>query len=104
MKSKLLLCLALVLSGNLFADDTTNSAPQKLVHNWEYITFPWTLPNGKSCPNFLVGYSKHDDRGFRLDILGITQGFEFFKTNVITAQLYRANGETVEPAAKWKEF
>jgi hypothetical protein len=102
-----LFCLVLGLLdpfSNSFAGDIANTELQKLVHNWEYITFYSTLPDEKSCPEFSVGYGKHDVQGLRLDILGIMQGFEFFKTNVITAQLYRANGETVEPTAEGKEF
>jgi len=106
MKPKLILCLALVSGGHLFAGEPmTNSLPQKLVHNWEYITFPWVLPDGKSCPSFLVGYGGHfgnDSRGFRLDIMIVTPGF--FKTNAITARLYRANGEIVEPTVEGKKM
>jgi hypothetical protein len=43
-------------------------------------------------------------RGLRMDILNITPGFAFFKTNAITARLYRANGEIVEPTALGKEM
>jgi len=43
-------------------------------------------------------------RGLRMDILNITQGFVFFKTNAITARLYRANGEVVEPTALGKQM
>ena len=114
MKPKLILCLALVLFipfSNLFASEPpANSQPQKLVHNWEYITFPWTSPDGKSCPTFLAGWpgrSEHSDeesRGFRLDVMNIVQGFGFFKTNVIAARLYRANGEIVEPTEEGKKL
>src|SRR5277367_2184253 len=104
MKPKLILCLALVLFipfSNLFASEpSTTSQPQKLVHNWEYITFPWILPDGKNCPSFLVSSGEQYDqvsRGLRLDIMNIVQGFGFFKTNAVTARLYRANGESVEP-------
>jgi hypothetical protein len=111
MKHKFTLCLALVLIvpfNNLFASEpSTTSQPQKLVHNWEYITFPWTLPDGKSCPSFLVSSGEQYDqvsRGLRLDIMNIVQGFGFFKTNAIAARLYRANGEIVEPTAEGKEL
>jgi hypothetical protein len=111
MKLKLILGLALVLFipfSNLFASETpANSQPQKLVHNWEYITFPWTLPDGKSCPSFLVGSGEQYNqvsRGLRLDIMNIVQGFGFFKTNAIAVRLFRANGEIVEPTAEGKEL
>jgi hypothetical protein len=111
MKLKLILGLALVLFipfSNLFASETpANSQSQKLVHNWEYITFPWTLPDGKSCPSFLVGSGEQYNqvsRGLRLDIMNIVQGFGFFKTNAIAVRLFRANGEIVEPTAEGKEL
>jgi len=104
MKPKIILCLALVLFvpfSNLFASEpSTTSQPQKLVHNWEYITFPWTSPDGKYCPTFLCGYGEHNSLGFRLDIM--VPGF--FKTNVITARLYRENGEIVEPTVEGKKL
>ena len=109
MKPKLILCLALVLFipfSNLFASEPpTNSQPQKLFHNWEYITFPWILPDGKGCPTFLAGCGEHpgeNSQGFKLQIMGITPGF--INTNHITARLYRANGEIVEPTEEGKEL
>src|ERR1035438_1324950 len=111
MKPKIFFCLTLALFSpfsNLFASEpSTTSQPQKLVHNWEYITFPWALPDGKSCPSFLVSSGEQYDqvsRGLRLDILNIMQGFEFFKTNVITARLYRADGEIVELTEEGKKL
>lgn len=104
MKSKIILSLALVLSGNLFAGKPTNSQSEKLVHKWEYITFPATLPDGKRCPTFSAGYGEHDGQGFRIDIMGIAQGFGFFKTNSITARLHRANGEIIESTAEGKKL
>jgi len=38
------------------------------------------------------------------DIMNIVPGFGFFKTNAITARLYRANGEIVEPTADGKKL
>jgi hypothetical protein len=107
MKPKCILCLALVLGGNLFASEPeTNNPPQIGLHGWEYIQYPWNIPN---CPTFLIGWasggterSDEMSRGLRLDILNIGQGFAFFKTNAITARLYRANGEVAEPTALGK--
>ena len=112
MKPKLILCLALVLFipfSNLSASELpTNSPPQIGIHNWEYIQYPWNLPN---CPTFVIGWpsggnerSDEMSRGLRMDILNIVQGFVFFKTNVITARLYRANGEIVEPTEEGKKL
>lgn len=106
--AKAILCLALVLGGDLFAGEPeTNSPPQAGVHDWEYIQYPWNLPN---CPTFLIGWasggterSDEMSRGLRLDILNIAQGFAFFKTNAITARLYRANGEFAKPTALGKQ-
>ena len=103
MKVKILLCVSLVLFigfSNLFA-----SQPQKLVHNWECIRYPWILPDGKACPTFLAGFGEHPgehSQGFKLDIMDITPGF--FNTNHIIARLYRANGEIVEPTEEGKEL
>ena len=72
-------------------------------HNYEYITFPEQSTDGKYCPIFSVGYGEHPEsasQGFRLDIMDIVPGF--FKTNAITARLYRANGESVGPTAEGK--
>jgi len=109
MKPKLILGLALVLSGGLFASEPdTNSPPQTGIHHWEYIQYPWNLPN---CPTFVIGWpsggterSTEMSQGLRMDILNITQGFAFFKTNAITARLYRANAEIVEPTPEGKKL
>lgn len=108
MNSGFLLCLTLVSACDLFASEPdTNSPPQTGLHDWEYIQYPW-MPN---CPTFVIGWpsggtERSDDlsRGLRLDILNIKQGFPFFKTNTITARLFRANGEIVEPAAQEKQL
>jgi hypothetical protein len=106
MKTKLIIGLVFVLGGDLFASETaTNSRP--LVHNFEYITYPWNMPDGKDCPGFLVGYGEHPEvasQGFRLDIMNIVQGFEFVQTNGVTARLYRADGEVVEPTDEGKKM
>jgi hypothetical protein len=99
MKTELLLCLALVLSGGLFASEPqTNSQPQNSTNIWEYISYPWP-----SAPEFMVRPGeqwKQISLGLRLDIMNIQQGFQFFKTNAIAARLYRANGQVVEPTAE----
>ncbi len=106
MKFKLILGLALVLfvpiRQSLASEPSTNRPPQKLVHHWQFITFPSTLPEGKHCPSFLCGYDEHVRLGLRLDIMGIMP--EFFKTNGITARLYRADGEIVEPTVEGKKL
>jgi len=106
MNLKLIFSFALgilILFSHSFASEPpTNGPPQKLVHHWQYITFPWTLPDGKQCPSFLCGYDENNGLGLRLEILGIMP--EFFKTNVITARLYRADGEIVEPTVEGKKI
>jgi hypothetical protein len=109
MKPKLLVCLALVLGARLFASEPDTNIPLLTsTHNWEYIQYPWNLPN---CPTFAIGWpsdgterSDELSRGLRLDILDIRQGIAFFKTNAITARLYRADGEIVEPTAEGKKL
>jgi hypothetical protein len=100
---KLLLCLALVLSGSLFTSEAqTNSQSQSPTNIWEYINYPW-----RSAPQFLASSGEQYgqvSRGLRLDIMNITQGFSFFRTNAITARLYRADGEIVEPTSEGKKL
>jgi hypothetical protein len=108
MKAKLLFCLALVLGNHLLAGATaTNNPSSSQIHNWQYIQYPW-FPHG---PTFCVGwpsggreFSMEMSRGLRLDILEIPQRPAFFKTNSITATLYRANGEVVEPTPEGKSL
>ena len=81
MKPKIILCLALVsvipFSGSIASEPpTTNVSSQKMVHNWEYIAFPQTAPDGKILPIFTVGYADKT-QGLRLDIQ--TGGRKFFK-------------------------
>ncbi|HKW29545.1 MAG TPA: hypothetical protein VJT54_09425 [Verrucomicrobiae bacterium] len=103
MKSKLLLYVALVLSGGLSASEAqTNSQPQEPTCIWEHIDYPWP-----GAPDFMVSSGeqwKQASFGLRLDIMNIVQGIRFFKTNAITAKLYRANGEVVEPTAEGRKL
>lgn len=111
MNFKLLVCLALVLGDSLFASKAgTNTPPQTGIHDWEYIQYQYPR-NLSNCPIFLIGRpsagnerSDELSRGLRMDILNITQGFAFFKTNAITARLYRANGEIVEPTSEGRKI
>jgi hypothetical protein len=109
MKPKLILCLAFgvfIASRNLFASEPpTNSQPRKLTI-WKYINFP-SPSNLSNEPAFLVSSGEQVDqisRGLRLDIMNIVQGFGFIRTNGITARLYRADGEIIEPTAEGKKF
>jgi hypothetical protein len=109
MKIKLILVFVLVWGDGLFASEPdTNSLLQAGVHNWEYIQYPWNFSHG---PTFVIGWpsggnerSDEMSRGLRMDILNITQGVAFFKTNAISARLYRANGQIVEPTVEGKEL
>ncbi|HWD92554.1 MAG TPA: hypothetical protein VG938_09405 [Verrucomicrobiae bacterium] len=122
MGPKLLLCGALVLSGAWFvlspaasfADEpaapaATNSFPQTPTNIWKYIDYYSFKPQQEwdGRPMFLLTSGKQYDQvslGLRLDIMEIAQGFRFFKTNAVTARLYRANGEIVEPTAESKKL
>lgn len=110
MNAKSILCLALILSSRLFASEpTTNSQPQEPTNIWEYINYPFCKlqEEGNGGPIILVASSEQYDqesRGLRLDIMNIVPGFGFFKTNAITARLYRANGEIVEPTLEGKKL
>src|SRR5439155_1247161 len=101
MKPKLPLCLALVFSSYAFASEVAAIAqPEALASIWKFINYPWP-----SAPQFLISSGEQWNqvsRGLRLDIMNIQQGFRFFKTNAITARLYRANREIVEPTAEGK--
>jgi hypothetical protein len=106
----LIFCLAL-LSGNGFCggEPATNNPAQTGKHDWAYIQYPWNLPN---CPTFLIGWPSGPvpggpseiPRGLRMDILDLIQGLAFFKTNAISARLYRADGQMVEPTAEGKKL
>lgn len=108
MKSVLPLCILFLLGCSLFASDpATNSISSTQIHEWQYINYPWN----PGSPTFCIGWpsggrekSMESSRGLRLDILGISQGFAFFKTNAISARLYRANGDVVEPTAEGKKL
>ena len=107
MKLKLLLCLALVLGDRLFAVELrTNDVPHELTNMWEYINFPFPT-NAPGEPFFVAGSGAEWDQvsfGLRLDIMGLGQGYNFFKTNSITARLFRADGEILEPTAEGKQL
>jgi hypothetical protein len=99
-----LFCFALFLGGSSFAGKPIpNGRPKRLVHNWNYITFPGTLPSDEGHPHFMVGKRHQEDepRGLRLDIEQVSGCFD---TNDITALLYRANGEIVEPTVLGKQM
>jgi len=108
MNLKLILSLApgLVIPfiGSFASEPSTNSQPQQPAHTWEIITFAETLPDGAYRPLFCADWGKPAggvSQGFRLNICGgIPTGF--FKTNVISARMFRANGEIVEPTAESK--
>lgn len=69
-----------------------NVPSQKMVHRWEYITFPLAASDGKPLPSFTVGYAEKT-HGLRLDVQ--TGELASFKTNVISARLHRTSGEIV---------
>jgi hypothetical protein len=92
------LCFALILhsaSIGLFAgkSPTANGSAKGTVHNWEYITYPLVISEGKASPSFMIGYAdkKH---GLRLDIN--SDNSKLFETNAISAQLYRSGGDAVD--------
>ena len=108
MNTKSILGLMLALmGGGLFAGEMAdNRQPQETTNIWKYIQYPFPS-NSLSGPAFLIGSGEQYDqvsRGLRLDIMDIVPGFRFFKTNAITARLYRANGEIVEPTAEGKNY
>src|SRR5215469_10899686 len=103
MKTGLFLCLVLFFGDKLFAGQPVNLQLQEPTNYWEYINYTWT----GAAPLFLVT-SEQEFRemylGLKLDVMSIPQGFQFFKTNAITARLYRANGEVVEPTSEGKKL
>jgi hypothetical protein len=100
-----------LLSGNelLAGEPATNNPAQTGKHDWAYIQYPWNLPN---CPAFLIGWPSDPvpgipsevSRGLRLDVMNISQGLAFFKTNAISARLYRADGQILEPTVEGKKL
>lgn len=100
MNVKLLLALGLFLGSCLLArEERPVGELHRQTPTWRYInySFPQTTSNE---PIFLLSSGEQWDqvsRGLRVDIMNIVQGFRFFKTNSITARLYRANGEIIEP-------
>jgi hypothetical protein len=108
MKSvALIFCLVLLLCDCSFGTEpSTNNLTELAVHHWAYIEYPWNLPN---CPTFLIGWPAgglpgESSRGLRMDVLNISQGFAFLKTNPITAKLFRTDGQIVEPTAEGKKL
>ncbi|HEY1789524.1 MAG TPA: hypothetical protein VGJ73_15305, partial [Verrucomicrobiae bacterium] len=101
----LVYCAALLVSDSSHGGElSTNDLTQPPPHRWAYIQYPWDLPN---CPTFMIGWPSggspdESSRGLRMDIMHIRQGFAFFKTNAISARLYRADGQIVEPTALGK--
>ncbi len=107
MNSKFILVIMLVLSNRLMAGEpATNDIPRELTNVWEYINFPFPT-NASNEPFFMVSSGAEWDqvsRGLRLDVMNITQGFSFIRTNGVTARIYRANGEISEPTPEGKKF
>lgn len=100
-------CLALLTLNRVFAGAPIVNIP-KITPSpwWASIQYPWNLPK---CPTFLIGWPigtvpGEFSRGLRMDILNIRQGAAFFKTNSITARLYRADGQNAEPTKEGKEL
>jgi hypothetical protein len=105
------LCLALVLASFVsFANEpptnraaTNDERSRKFAHSWVEILFDkenggpqFSIPGGESTMT--------DLKALRLDIADIPVGMHFFRTNKITARLYRANGEIVEPTDEGKQW
>jgi hypothetical protein len=109
MSFKLVLCAMLVLSGDLFArEPVPHPVWHEMTNIWEYINYPFPT-NSPTTTFFSVssGAMWGPDQlslGLSLDIFNIVQGFPFFKTNAITAVLYRADGEMVEPTAEGRKL
>jgi hypothetical protein len=109
MNAKLLLCLLLVFSGDIFASEmATNSQPRNPTNIWRYINYSFPKPSEQwdGSPTFSITSGEQwgqVSRGLRLDIMDIKEGFAFFKTNSIVAHLYRAKGDIVEPTEENKK-
>jgi hypothetical protein len=104
VNAKSFLCLIVAIGVKaLAAELVTEGQPKLLVHDWEYITFPWAFAADKEKPMFLVGSpgraEEERSRGLCVRVMNIARGFRFFKTNSIKAWLYRASGEIVQPTA-----
>jgi hypothetical protein len=77
-----------------------------MTNSWKCINFPFPTDLSNQ-PVFLVSSGEQYDQvssGLRLDIMNIAQGFQFIKTNEITAQLHRANGEIVPPTEEGRKL
>ena len=85
MTGKSFLCLALLLSGNLFADEPFKyQVPRELTNIWEYMNYP--LPRSgepwNGDPTFMVSSGGEYDqvaRGLRLDIFIFLKDLPFLK-------------------------
>jgi hypothetical protein len=94
VKLALFATLILICLGACGKESEGKAQPSKLSHAWPFVNFD----NEKGAPTFLLisDYDHPDLHEFRLDIHDIPQGFSYFKSNTITARLYRANGQIVE--------
>jgi hypothetical protein len=108
MDSKIILCVALGLvipfNHSLAGETPSTDAPApKIMHDWEYIMYPMTVNDGwaPGSPFFTIT-SDNKELGLCVNIDGLS--FDFFKTHHITARLYRANGEVVDPTAEGKQL
>jgi hypothetical protein len=105
------LYLALVLASSIsFANEPSNDGAatndeksRKFAHEWAEIAFyeenggpQFSIPGGESVAA--------DLKALRLDITDIPVGMDFLRTHRITAQLYRSNGEIVQPTNEGKRY
>jgi hypothetical protein len=110
MNAKILLCFIVAFSRNLLASEvSSNSQPQQLTNIWRYINYSSPKPSvpWDGGPIFTITSGEQwgqVSRGMRMDIMDIKEGIAFFKTNAITARLYRANGDLVEPTEENKKL
>lgn len=92
----LILSLAFIVAVSC-VDSFADGHPRKLAHHWAMISFD------DEGPDFSAGFSEEAGgyaNGFRVDILNLPM--EFYKPGGITARLYRADGQVVEPTEEGK--